>query len=401
LAVVLGYEVYALTNDPLALGILGLVEAIPSLSLALYGGHIADRVDRKRILQRTLGALIVCAIVLAILETAKLGKAQLVMLYAVVFLAGIARGFAEPAAAALEAQVVPWELLINSSTLMASCWMTAAVIGPLIGGLSFARFGAAWTFVGVGVCYAIAWIAVTQMTPRPPSAAPADESIWQSVAAGVRYVVGNQVMLGSMALDLFAVLFGGAIALLPVFARDILQVGPIGLGVLNAAPTTGALLSMLWCSRHPPVRHAGRNLFWAVAGFGVSMIVFAVSRSFVLSVLALVFSGVFDGVSVVIRRGILRLLSPNHLRGRIASVSMIFIGSSNELGAFESGLAAALVGTARSVWLGGIVTLAVVAAAAVLTPELRRLSLDPSRVTRRDIEIDEELDAEADGGSAS
>ncbi len=399
LAVVLGYEVYALTNNPLALGILGLVEAIPSLSLALYGGHIADRVDRRRILQRTLGALIVCAMVLAVLETAKLGKAQLVMLYAVVFLAGIARGFAEPAAAALEAQVVPWELLINSSTLMAGCWMTAAVIGPLVGGVAFARFGAAWTFVGVGVCYAIAWIAVTQMTPRPPSEAPADESIWQSVAAGVRYVLGNQVMLGSMALDLFAVLFGGAIALLPVFARDILQVGPIGLGVLNAAPTTGALLSMLWCSRHPPVRHAGRNLFWAVAGFGVSMIVFALSRSFLLSVLALVFSGVFDGVSVVIRRGILRLLSPNHLRGRIASVSMIFIGSSNELGAFESGVAAALVGTARSVWLGGIVTLVVAAVAAVLTPELRRLSLDPSRVIRRDIEIDAALDAESDGAS--
>jgi MFS family permease len=171
------------------------------------------------------------------------------------------------------------------------------------------------------------------------------------------------------------------------------------LGVLNAAPTTGALLSMLWCSRHPPVRRAGRNLFWAVAGFGVSMIVFALSRSFLLSVLALVFSGVFDGVSVVIRRGILRLLSPNHLRGRIASVSMIFIGSSNELGAFESGIAAALVGTARSVWLGGIVTLVVAAVAAVLTPELRRLSLDPSRVIRRDIEVDAALDAEADGAS--
>jgi MFS family permease len=399
LAVVLGYEVYALTGSPLALGILGLVEAIPALSLALYGGHIADRVDRRRILRRTLGALIVCAGILSILETTNLGKAQLVMLYGVVFLAGIARGFAEPAAAALEAQVVPWELLINSSTLMAGCWMTAAVIGPLAGGVAFEKFGAAWTFVGVGVFYGIAWIAVTRMAPRPTPAAPANESIWTSVATGVRYVAGNQVMLGSMALDLFAVLFGGAIALLPVFAHDILGVGKIGLGVLNAAPTTGALLSMLWCSRHPPVRHAGRNLFWAVGGFGVSMIVFAVSRSFALSVLALVFSGVFDGVSVVIRRGILRLLSPNHLRGRIASVSMIFIGSSNELGAFESGIAAALLGTARSVWLGGLVTLVVVAVAAVLTPELRRLSLDPSRVMRRDIEVDEAIDAEADGAS--
>jgi MFS family permease len=399
LAVVLGYEVYALTKNPLALGILGLVEAIPALSLGLYGGHIADRVDRRRILRRTLGALIVCAMILAALETTDLGKAQLVMLYGVVFLAGIARGFAEPAAAALEAQVVPWELLINSSTLMAGCWMSAAVIGPLVGGVAFARFGAAWTFVGVGAFYAIAWISVSRISPRPPATAATNESVWESVATGVRYVIGNQVMLGSMALDLFAVLFGGAIALLPVFASDILKVGPIGLGILNAAPTTGALLAMLWCSRHPPVRHAGRNLFWAVAGFGVSMIVFAFSRSFTLSVLALAFSGMFDGISVVIRRGIMRLLSPDHLRGRIASVSMIFIGSSNELGAFESGVAAALLGTARSVWLGGIVTLLVVVVAAAFTPELRRLSLDPSQVIRRDVEVDEELDAEAEGVS--
>jgi len=394
LAVVLGYEVYELTGNPLALGLLGLVEAIPALSLALYGGHVADRTDRRRILRNTLGALVVCAILLAFLETTNLGKAQLVMLYAVVFLAGIARGFAEPAAAALEAQVVPWELLINSSTLMASCWMTAAVVGPLAGGVAYAKFGAAWTFVGVGVLYAMAWTAVTRMTPRPIPAPPAGESVWESVATGVRYVVRDQVLLGSMALDLFAVLFGGAIALLPVFARDILQVGPIGLGVLNAAPTTGALLTMLWANRHPPVRHAGRNLFLAVAGFGVSMIVFALSRSFALSVAALVFSGVFDGVSVVIRRGILRLLSPNHLRGRIAAVNMIFIGSSNEIGAFESGVTAALLGTARSVWMGGILTLIVVAVAAIRAPELRRLSLDPRRVVRRDAEVDEALDAE-------
>jgi MFS family permease len=397
---VLGYEVYERTQSPLALGMLGLVEAIPALSLALYGGHIADRADRRRILRITLAALTVCATLLALLETTDLGKAQLFMIYGVVFLAGIARGFAEPAAAALEAQVVPWELLINSSTLMASAWLTAAVAGPLAGGLAYARLGAAWTFVGVGLLYGLAWIAVTRMTPRPVPAPAADESVWDSVAAGVRYVVRDQVLLGSMALDLFAVLFGGMIALLPVFARDILRVGPIGLGVLNAAPTTGALLTMLWANRHPPVRHAGRNLFLAVAGFGVSTIVFALSSSFPLSVVALFFGGMFDGVSVVIRRGILRILSPNHLRGRIASVSMIFIGSSNELGAFESGVAAALLGTVRSVWMGGILTLVVVAVAAIRAPELRRLSLDPTRVVRRDAEVDESLDA-ATGSAAA
>jgi MFS family permease len=400
LAVVLGYEVYDLTKNPLALGILGLVEAIPALSLALYGGHIADRHDRRRILRRTLGALVICAVALAIVEAANLGKAQLFLLYGVVFIAGIARGFAEPAAAALEAQVVPWGILMNSSTIMASCWMTAAVVGPLLGGLAFARFGSGWTYLGVGSLYTLAWLSIDRMTPRPPPPPPADESVWESVATGIRYVLGDQVMLGSMSLDLFAVFFGGAIALLPVFASDILNVGPIGLGILNAAPTSGALIALLLANRHPPVRHAGRNLFLAVTGFGVSMIVFAFSRSFTLSVVALAFSGAFDGISVVIRRGILRILSPEHLRGRIAAVSMIFIGSSNELGAFESGVAASLVGTVRSVWIGGIVTLIVVAASAGLAPKLRRLSLDPQSVVRRDAEVDEQLDAEDEGRQA-
>jgi MFS family permease len=181
---------------------------------------------------------------------------------------------------------------------------------------------------------------------------------------------------------------------LPVFARDILAVGPSGLGMLNAAPTAGALVTMLIASRHPPVRHAGRNLILAVAGFGVSMIVFALSRSFWLSMVALMFSGVFDGMSVIIRRAIIRLFSPDRLRGRIASVSMIFIGSSNELGAFESGITAAWLGTVRSVWIGGILTLVVVATAALRAPKLRRLSLDPGQVVRRDEEVDRELDAE-------
>jgi MFS family permease len=394
LAVVLGYEVYELTGNPLALGILGLIEAIPALSLALYGGHIADRHDRRRILRITLAALIVAACALSALGASNVGNARLTLLYGVVFIAGIARGFAEPAAAALEAQVVPWEVLINSSTLMASCWMTAAVVGPLAGGFAYQQLGPSNTYLGVALLYGLSWIAVTRITPRPRPAPPEGESVWQSVAAGVRYVLGDQILLGSMSLDLFAVLFGGAIALLPVFAHDILKVDASGLGMLNAAPTAGALVTMLWASRRPPVRHAGRNLFLAVAGFGVSMIVFALSRTFWLSIVALAFSGAFDGVSVVIRRAINRLFSPDRLRGRIASVSMIFIGSSNELGAFESGITAAWLGTVRSVWIGGIVTLVVVAIAAVKAPKLRTLSLDPGQVIRRDEEIDRELDAE-------
>ena len=402
LAVLLGYQVYALTNSPLALGGLGLVEAIPSISLALYGGHIADRRDRRLILRATLAALATCAAALAALEHFGAGEAQLYFLYGVVFVAGIARGFAEPAAGALEAQVVPRDLLINSSTLMASCWLIGAVTGPLAAGVAFTAVGAAATFLAIALIYLAALMAIWRIGQRPIPAAPLGESVWESVAAGVRYVFGDQVLAGSMALDLFAVLFGGAIALLPVFARDILHVGPVGLGVLNAAPTTGALVTMLWATRHPPVKHAGRNLFFAVAAFGVAMIVFAVSTSMILSVAMLFLSGMFDGVSVIIRRSILRLLSPEHLRGRIASVGMIFIGSSNELGALESGVAASLLGTVPSVLAGGVVTLFIVGIAAALAPKLRRLSLDPRVVIRRDLEADRSLDdADEDAPAAA
>jgi MFS family permease len=400
LAVVLGYEVYKLTKDPLALGMLGLIEVIPAVSLALYGGHVADRRDRRQILRFTLGALVVCGCALSAVEAVDIGKTTLLLLlYGVVFLAGIARGFAEPAAQALEAQVVPIEMLMNSSTLMATCWLSAAVVGPLAGGFAYQRGGPSKTFAAIAALYALAWVATTRISPRTRPAQPQSESVWESVSAGVRYVLHDQILLGSMSLDLFAVLFGGAIAMLPVFA-EMLHVDATGLGMLTAAPTAGALVTMVWATRHPPVRHAGRTLFIAVAGFGVSMIVFALSRTFWLSMVALAFSGMFDGVSVVIRRAINRLFSPDHLRGRIASVSTIFIGSSNELGAFESGMMAAWLGTARSVWIGGILTLIVVAVAGVLAPKLRNLSLDPKQVLRRDQEVDRELlEAEETGES--
>jgi MFS family permease len=197
----------------------------------------------------------------------------------------------------------------------------------------------------------------------------------RSIAIGVRFVFANQILVGSMALDLFAVLFGGAVALLPVFATEILKIGATGVGLLNAAPAAGGILIMLWSTRHPPIRHAGRNLLLCVAGFGVSIIVFALSENFYLSMFALAASGACDGVSVVIRRAILRLNSPEHMRGRVAAVNMIFISASNELGAFESGIAAAALGTVRSVWLGGVVTLLIAGGAAIFAPKLRRLNL--------------------------
>jgi len=391
LAVVMGWQIYDITGNPLALGALGLVEAIPALSLSLYGGHVADRYDRRLILRSTLAALTICCAGLAVVEATQSGTVQLVLLYVAVFIIGIARGFSEPAAGALEAQVVPRDLLIHSSTLMAGCWQTGAVLGPLIGGVAFTLLGPAATVTGIAALYAAANLAIGRIGPKPAPQQPAHESVWESVAVGVRYVWGDQVLLGSMALDLFAVLFGGAIAILPIFAKEILHVGAVGLGALNAAPILGSLLMMVWAARRPPVKHAGRNLFLAVTGFGLTMIGFAMSESFALSLVMLFFSGLFDGMSVVIRRSILRLMSPDHLRGRIAAVSMIFIGSSNEIGALESGVAAKLLGTVRSVWAGGVATLVVVAGAAALAPKLRRLSLDPHRAAECESEADEGL----------
>lgn len=376
LAVAIGYQIYAVSQDPLALGLLGLVQAIPAISLSLVGGHIADRYDRRAIVLITRAVSVVAALAFAAISL-NVETTGLTALYAVVFVAGIARGFADPAASAFEAQVVPRELYLNASTWGGSVWEATAIIGPAMGGFVYALFGVTNTYLLVAVLFALAWLSMALIRPKPLPTSERKESIGQSIAVGVRYVFHNQVLVGSMALDLFAVLFGGAVALLPIFASDILHVGPAGLGLLAAAPSVGALLSMLVATRRPPVEHAGRILLMVVAGFGVSIIVFALSTSIWLSLVALAASGMFDGVSVIIRDTTLRLLSPEALRGRIAAVNWIFIGSSNELGAFESGVAASLLGTVPAVWLGGVATLIVVGIVAIVAPELRTLTLDP------------------------
>lgn len=384
MVLVVGYQVYALTKTALSLGLLGLVEAIPAISLALYGGHVADRHVRRTILLSTLATIALCAALLGGLSLTTENRPPLAAFYGAMFIVGIARSFTGPAISALEAQVVPRELIVQSSTWFSVAWLFSSIAGPVLGGLALAQVGAGWTFVAMTALLAGGWITTFQLTPHPVAAKGQTESVWESIAIGVKFVAGNQALLGSMALDLFAVLFGGAIALLPVFADEILKVGPERLGLLNAAPHSGALLTMLLATLYPPMRNAGRNLFAAVIGFGISMLVFGYSRNFYLSLVALFFSGVFDGVSVVIRRAIVRLLSPAHLRGRIAAVSLIFIGSSNELGALESGLAASWLGTARSVRVGGAVTLLVAAITALTAPKLRRLRLDKPAIASTD-----------------
>lgn len=379
LAVAIGYQIYELARDPLALGVLGLVQAIPAVGLSLFGGHAADRYNRRTIVLVTRAISVLAALAFALISfnTSMLG---ITALYTVVFIAGIARGFADPAASAFEAQVVPRDLYLNATTWGGSIWEVTAIIGPALGGLVYAWFGVTSTYLLIAGLYALAWLCMALIQPKPMPPVEEHESIWQSIAIGVRYVFRQQVLVGSMALDLFAVLFGGTVALLPVFASDVLQVGPSGLGLLVAAPSVGALASMLWATRYPPVKNAGKIMLGVVAGFGLSIIVFALSKNFYLSLFALAATGMFDGISVVIRETILRLYSPEALRGRIAAVNWVFIGSSNEIGAFESGIAASWLGTVPSVWLGGLVTLLVVGVTAFLAPQLRELDLESQQL---------------------
>lgn len=385
--VIIGFQIYQLTQSALALGILGLIEAIPAISLALFGGYAADRWERRHILLTTRSVSILCAILLGLIslysESHPLPASQgmqTLLLYAVIFIVGLARGFADPATTAFEAQVVPKELTVNATSWIASTWLSCSVIGPALVGFIYEAKGAAHTYFILAGVFVLSWICTFRVKAKPHPKIERNESIFKNISLGLKFVFKEQALIGSMSLDLFAVLFGGAIALLPIFAADILHVGARGLGILNAAPAVGALLVMLWSTQHPPIKHAGRNLFVCVTGFGLSILIFAFSKSFILSLLALTVSGIFDGISMIIRRSIVRLLSPDHMRGRISAVSWIFIGASNELGAFESGLLAHFIGTIPCIAVGGGITLLVVAVTAILTPKLRRLSFDPHQL---------------------
>jgi MFS family permease len=381
MVVIIGLQIYQLTHSALALGILGLVEAIPALSLSLYGGYIADRVDRRSILLITKIVSTVCALLLALISL-NIQANSLYALYGVIFLAGIARGFSDPAQTAFEAQIVPKALTVNAASWIASTWLGSSVLGPALIGFSYDIFGIVKSYLFIAGFFFISWICTAFLPKKPHPKISREEPMFKSIKLGLNFVFNEKALVGSMSLDLFAVLFGGMIALLPIYATDILHVGAKGLGLLNAASSAGAMIIMLLSTHRPPIRHAGRNLLWSVAGFGVSIIVFAFSRNFLLSLAAVFLSGVFDGVSMIIRRSILRLLSPDHMRGRIAAVSWVFIGASNEIGAFESGIAAHFLGTVPAVWLGGVVTLMVVGFTALRVPQLRHLRFDPEKLER-------------------
>ena len=374
-AVVVSWQIYALTRDPLSLGLIGLAEAVPFIGFALPAGHLADRQSRLRLARVALSALLACSVALLwfTIQPGVIHPGRVWPIYLVIFVSGIARSFLQPSRTALSAEVVPRSLYSNAVTWRSSTWQLAAVLGPALGGLIYGFGNVTAAYVVDASLMLAALGAIARIRHLPVTRARSGESVLESLGSGVRFVWRQPVVLGALALDLFSVLFGGATALLPVFADAILHVGPEGLGVLRAAPAAGAVVMSLVLAHRPPLRRAGRTLLVNVALFGISMIGFGLSRSFALSLAALVVSGMVDTVSVVVRSTLLQVMTPEHLLGRVSSVNAIFIGSSNEIGAFESGVAAKLLGTVPSVVLGGLATLVVVTVTAFKVPELRRL----------------------------
>lgn len=379
-AVIVGWQLYDMTKDPLSLGLIGLTEVIPQVSIALFAGHFVDIWDRKKIIFRTSFLLLLgSAILLGSSIDAEFTRflAGTRPIFITVFIVGLVRGILMPAHTALLGQLVPRELLTGAATWGSTVWQIAAVSGPAIGGLVYGFFGIVPAYILVFSFFLLCLIFLyfIQSPGRVVKTSGHNDPIFASISQGIRYVFKNQILLGAFSLDMFAVLFGGAVAMLPVFASDILKVGPEGLGILRSCPAVGAILMSVYLTFYPPLKHSGRLMLYSVAGFGLSMIVFALSHNFYLSAACLFLSGSFDFVSVVVRGSILQLYTSDEMKGRVASVNSIFIGSSNELGAFESGAAASLMGLVPSVVFGGVMTLIVVGVASALSPKLRKLSL--------------------------
>lgn len=375
---VVGWRIYEMTGNPFAIGLLGLAEFLPAFSLALYAGHAIDKSDKRAMLLKTTVSYLVCVTFLIALSTRytnqhlATGTIQW-LIYSVIFCTGIIRAFAGPALNSIIAQIVPRQDLPHAVTLNSSAWLLASVLGHGTAGFLIAHTQYVITFSIIALYVCIAIFALYLIAPKPILLNNSDTKTLESILEGLRYVFKTKEILGAMALDLFAVLFGGAVALIPVFARDILKVGPIGFGWLNAAADIGAITIILGMTLFPLRRKQGLVLMYAVAGFGLCIIIFGLSKWYLLSFLALMFSGFLDGISVVIRSTILQLKTPDIMRGRVSSVNSMFINSSNELGQFESGVMARLLGTINSVVFGGCMTIAVVIVTWFKAPSLRKM----------------------------
>lgn len=388
-SVAVGYEVFQRTGSELSLGWVGLAQALPVMVLALPAGHVADRFDRRRVVRISLAGAAVCSLALALVSWYRMPVGWV---YALLALNAVARSLGWPARASLLPQVVPPSVFNSAVTWNSTFFHIASVAGPAAAGLVL-LFGppAAYLINAAGDVFLFVMLGLLTLRPI---ARCTDPPGLRSLLAGVRFVWRTKVILATITLDLFAVLLGGATFLLPAVAQDILKVGPVGLGWLRASPAGGALVASVLMAHLPPMRRAGLAMLWAVAGFGVSMIVFGLSQSLWLSVAMLAISGAFDTVSVVVRHTLIQALPPDEMRGRVAAVNTVFIGASNELGGFESGVTAALFGTARAIVLGGVGTIAVVAAVAGLWPQVRQLgSLRDIRPMRTPRAVDEVVPA--------
>jgi len=374
-AVTVGWHVYQLTHDPLALGLVGLAEVVPYFCTALFAGYLVDHLPRRKLGMVSCGGLAITASILAAIALDWLPSHGPGPIYAAIALTGTVRAFLTPIYNALFARVLPRGHFARGAGVGSVVFQLGLVAGPAIGGVLVGWSGTTAAYASAAALAVAAGLALALLRVNEPPLATTRTPVFASIHEGLRFVFGHQILLGALALDMFSVLFGGAVALLPAFIKDILHAGPEALGILRAAPAMGAVLVGLWFSRRPPELNAGRLLLTAVAGFGVCIIGFAVSRHLWLSAGLLFASGLCDGVSVVIRSTILQLATPDAMRGRVSAINGIFIGSSNELGAFESGVAAKLLGLVPSVIFGGCMTLGVVGITSRLAPKLRRLDL--------------------------
>lgn len=378
--IIIEWEVYRMTKSALSLGIIGLMEVIPAIGMALFAGHIVDQKEKKGMLLKCILGFSLISFGLFLLTWPKMVRdlstdTILYSIYFMVFLGGLVRAFLGPTIFSLMSLIVPKKVYPNAATWSSSVWQIGAVVGPAVAGFSITFIGVHWSMCFVFGCSIIALLLLTQIGSKPILNPNIGEPVMKSLKEGIKFVYTNKSILGALTLDMVAVLFGGAVALLPIFAQDILKVGPEGFGVLRAAPAVGALLTMFVSAHLPFYKNAGIKLLAAIFGFGVCIIVFGLSTWFWLSVFALFMSGVTDGISVVIRQTILQLKTPDSMRGRVAAVNSIFVGSSNELGAFESGLTAKLMGTVTAVVFGGSMTLLIVVFTGIKLPSFRNLDL--------------------------
>jgi MFS family permease len=378
IGMLVGWWMYELTGDPLSIGLIGLAEVIPALLFALYAGHVIDKSNKRTMIIASVLLYAVCAALLLLTSlgasSRELGKGFVVAsIYGIIFLTGAIRAFSGPTFSATIALIVPREALPNAITWSSGSWLLASVTGHAAAGFLIAGFGNTGVLATV-LCLVIAsLVSFAGISSKPPMTSTVQQNTWESVKEGLQFVYRTKEVLGALALDLFAVLFGGAVAMVPIYAKDILKVGPVGFGWLNAAGDIGSILIILLITIFPLRRRQGKYLLAAVAGFGVCIIVFGISDWFWISFAALLLAGFLDGISVVIRSTILQLKTPDNMRGRVMAVNSMFINSSNELGQFESGLAARLLGVRPSVVFGGVMTIVVVIFTSIKAPSLRKM----------------------------